>query len=134
MSICGCNFRCGCSAVSLVVSLLVGVIGAFLQITAAITLTPVIYWVLLSIAAAYLGLLTVTAGRTQLCTCGCAALNAALAGILGTILSAGILLAVTFAATSILGAIVVGALFASFTLTVTAAACLVRAAYGCGGQ
>lgn len=132
MSICGCQVRCSCTAAALVSSLLAGVIGAFLQITAAITLTPVVYWVLLGIAAAYLGLLTITAGRNNLCSCGCAALNAALLGILGTILSAGILLAVTFAATSILGAIIVGLLFASFTLVVTAAVCLIRAESGCG--
>lgn len=133
MSICGCNFRCGCSAAALAVSALVGVIAAFLQITAAITLTPVVFWVLLGIAVAYLGLLTVTAGRTQLCTCGCAALNTVLLGILGTILFAGILLAVAFAATSILGAIVVGLLFASFALVITATVCLIRAISGCNG-
>lgn len=131
MSICGCNFRCGCSAAALAVSALVGVIAAFLQITAAITLTPVIYWVLLGIAVADLGLLSVSAGRSQLCTCGCAALNTVLLGILGTILFAGILLAVTFAATSILGAIIVGLLFASFTMIVTATVCLIRAETGC---
>ena len=39
-------------AQALILSLLAGVIGAFLQITAAITLTPVIYWVLFGIAVA----------------------------------------------------------------------------------
>lgn len=131
MSICGCNFRCGCTAAALIASLLTGVIGAFLQITAAITLTTVIYWVLLGSAVAELGILTLTAGDHQLCTCSCAALNAVLLGILGTILFAGILLVVTFPATSILGAIAVGALFASFALIITATVCLVRALNGC---
>lgn len=131
MSICGCNFKCSCTLGALIVSLLAGVIGAFLQITAAITLTPVTYWVLFGIAVAYLGLLVVTAGRTHHCSCSCAALNAVLLGILGTILFAGILLLVTFAATSVVGAFVVGLLFASFTLTVAATICLVRYISGC---
>lgn len=131
MSICGCNFKCSCTLGALILSLLAGVIGAFLQITAAITLTTVTYWVLFGIAVAYLGILAITAGNTQHCTCSCAALNAVLLGILGTILFAGILLLVTFAATSILGAIVVGLLFASFTLTVTSTICLVRCISGC---
>ena len=133
MSICGCNFRCGCTAAALAAAVLSGIIGAFLQITGAIALTAVVYWVLLGVALAYLGLLTVTAGRNQLCTCGCAALNAVLLGILGTILFAAILLAVTFDAASILGAIIVGLLFASFTLVIGATTCLVRALSGCNG-
>ena len=131
MSICGCNFKCSCTLGALIVSLLTGVISAFLQITAAITLTPVIYWVLFGIAVAYLGLLTATAGRNQSCACSCAALNAVLLGILGTILFSVILLLVTFAATSALGAIVVGLLIASFVLTITATVCLIRCITGC---
>ena len=131
MSICGCNFKCSCTIWALITALLAGVIGAFLQITATIELTSVTYWVLFGIAVGYLGILVATAGRTQLCTCICAALNVVLLGILGTILFAGILLLVTFAATSILGAIVVGLLFASFVLTLVATVCLIRCLNGC---
>ena len=133
MSICGCQFRCGCTAASLVSAVLAGIIGAFLQITAAIALTPVVFWVLGGIAVVYLGLLTLSVGRMRLCVCGCAALNTALLGILGTVFLSALLLLVTFPATSILGAIVVGLLFAAFTLLITATVCLIRAESGCSG-
>ena len=130
MSICGCNFKCSCTLWALIASLLAGVIGAFLQITAAITLTPVFYWVAFGIAVGYLGLLAVTSREKLPCTC-CAALNAVLLGILITIFFAGILLLVTFPATSILGAIIVGLLSAGFTLMILATVCLIRCITGC---
>lgn len=131
MSTCGCNFKCSCTLVALMISLLAGVIGAFLRITAAVTLTPVTYWVLFGIAVAYLGVLAASAGGTQHYSCCCAELSSVILGILGTILFSGILLLVTFEATSILGAIMVGLLFASFALIIAGTICLIRCISGC---
>ncbi len=135
MNLLGCNFRCNCTVVSVVAALLVGVVTAFLQITAVITLTPVFLWVAFGIAALYLLVLAAAStqgGRTERCGCLCVILNTLLTGILFTILFALILLAVGIVATSVVSAILVGLLLFSFTLTLTSTACLVRCLSDCG--
>lgn len=104
-------------------------VTAFLQITDVITVVPVFLWVVFGIAVAYLGILVVSsalARRTERCDCLCSELNTLLAGILGSVLFAVVLLAVGIVATSILSAILVGLLLFFFTLTLTGTACLVR--------
>ena len=136
MSIFGCNCRCSCTAAAAIVSAILGVLAAFFQITAVITVTPVFAVVALGIAVVYLGGLVVTtalARRGEPCRCICAILNAVLAGILGTILLAVVLLAVGIVATSILTAILVGLLVFFFALTLTGSACLVRCLADCEG-
>ena len=54
------------------------------------------------------------------------ALRAVLIGILGTILFSVILLGVTFAATSVIGAIIAGLAVGFFALIISATACLVK--------
>lgn len=129
---CGC--KCSCTAAAVIASVIAGVLAAFLQITAVITVTPVFLWVAAGAAAVYLGILVL---RTNCCNadagdCTCAALNALLVGILGTILFALILLAVGIVATSVLSAILVGLTVFFLALTVTGAACYVRTRAGCG--
>ena len=65
-------------------------------------------------------------------SCSCAALNALLVGILGSILTALVLLGFGIVATSVISAILVGLLLGFLTLTVTASACYVRALTDCG--
>lgn len=128
------NSRCTCPIAALIASVIVGVVTAFLQITAVITVAPVFLWVTFGIAVAYLGILTVAAAltrRTAEGNCTCSALRTVLAGILGTVLFAAILLAVGIVATSILSAILVGLLLFFFALTLTGTACFVRAILGC---
>ena len=133
MSFCNCNCRCDCTLAALVVSAILGVIGAFLQITGVITLTPVFLWVALGIAVGLLGLLVLSARcRTEASLCTCSALNALLAGILGTVLLSAILLAVGITATSVISAILVGLLLFAFALAIGSAACYVRQVSGCG--
>ena len=129
-----CNCKCSCTAAAVIASVIVGVLAAFLQITAVITVTPVFLWVAAGVAAVYLGILVLRAGcfAGEGRTCACAALNALLVGILGTILLALILLAVGIVATSVLSAILVGLTLFFFTLTISATACFVRTAAGCG--
>lgn len=134
---CNCTCRCRCTLVAIIVSALIGVIAAFLQIAGVITVAPVFLWVALGIGVVYLGVLLVAAalaGREGQDECVCAALNALLAGILGTILFALVLLAVGIVATSILSAILVGLLLAALTLVFTSTACLVRSLLDCRSQ
>ena len=132
MSICSC--KCNCTTAAIVASLIIGIIAAFLQITAVITVTPVFLWVALGIAVGFLGILILTSGYSC-CTrgseCRCAALDALLIAILGTVLFAVILLAVGIEATSVVSAVLVGILLFFLALTLTEAACYVRQITGC---
>lgn len=134
MSFFSCNCKCRCPLAALVVSVILGVVTAFLQITGVVTATPVFLWVVFGIAVVYLGVLLVAAALAkdaETGQCLCAALNSVLIGILGTILFAVVLLAVGVVATSVLSAILVGILLFFFTLTVTSSACVVRSLLHC---
>ena len=134
MSILNCSCKRDCTLWALIVSAIIGIVVAFLQITAVIAVSPAALIVAFGIgvvnltAVVYVG----TRARVQAVSdCLCSAVNAALAGALFTVLSALILLAVNFAATSVLGAIITGILAASFSLTLTAIACLAKCLIGC---
>lgn len=117
-----------CVGLSVLVSVVIGVITAFLRITGAITITPAFLWVVFGIAVGYLAILLasyLSQGQPSVC-CARFSLSALLTGILLCILLSVILLAFTFVATSIVGAIFTGLLLAAFSLTVTATACLVK--------
>ena len=126
---CGC--RTDCLGISVLASVVVGVIAAFLRITGAITVTPAFLWVALGIAVVYLAVLLVSTALSRKNIC-CAPLSAALLGALGTILFGVILLGITFAATSVTGAVITGLLIAFSALTFTATACLIRCIAECG--
>ena len=130
---CNCSCKNHCVWAALIISIVIGIITAFLQITAAITVTPVFLLVAAGIAVVYLGVLLATTlerrGEQHSCLCG--TLNAVLLGILGTLLFAGILLAFGIVATSVITAILVGLLVASLSLILTASACLVRCQAAC---
>ena len=132
MAIFCCENKPSCVTLAVIASAILGVIAAFLQITAVITATPAFLWVALGIAIVYLAVLlsTTRCCRAAIpCQCGNSALAAVLTGILGTTLTSVILLAVTFAATSIIGAILVGLLILFLSLIVSATACLVSHCY-----
>lgn len=136
MSSYGCESRFGCTGIAIVASLIVGIITAFLRITAVITVTPAFLWVLFGIAVVYLAdlLLAVSLKKhTASYECTCSPLSVLLAGILGTILLSVILLAIEFVATSVIGAVITGALLFFFSLTVSATACLVKCFANCNG-
>lgn len=134
MSLCNCRNRCGCTLAVIVAALIIGVVAAFLQITAVITVTAAFLWVALGIAVAYLAVLAVATAlrrHTGRCECGCETLNTVLAGILGTALFAVILLAAGITATSVVSAILVGLLAAALALTLGGTACYVRCLADC---
>ncbi|MBO5852597.1 MAG: hypothetical protein J6Q74_02170 [Clostridia bacterium] len=135
MSLFDCNSRCSCTFFAVIASVALGVVTAFLQITGTITVAPVFSWVFFGIALLFL---VVTLGtlsfndRTAVCRCRCTALNALLIGALGTIVSALVILAFAFVATSIIGAVFLGLELFFFFLFVFSSACFVRCLFGCG--
>ncbi len=128
MAIFCCDNKPSCVTLAVIASAILGVIAALLQITAIIAVAPAFLWVALGIAIVYLAVLLATTrcSRAQgFCRCGNGALTAVLTGILGTVLTAVILLAVAFTATSIVGAVLVGLLVLFLSLIVSASACLI---------
>lgn len=131
-----CACRCACTVWALIASAILGVLGAFLQITGVITVTTAFLWVAFGIAVVYLGILTaaaIIARRTEPTGCRCSSLNTLLLGILGTILLSVILLAVGITATSIITAILVGLLVFFLFLIFLGTACYVRSLTECSG-
>lgn len=125
-----CN-RQGCALFSVIISIIAGAVATLLTVTAAVTVTPVFYWVIFGIAVAFLLASFLTVSRRNLGECTCLSLRLFLAGILGTVTAALVLLGVGFVATSILGAIITGILVLSFSLFITSAVCIVRSAVDC---
>ena len=127
---CGC--LPGCAVLSIITSVIVGVLAAFFRFAALITVTPAFLWVLFGIAVGFLGisLLASSFNDSEKRSC-CKSLMQFLAGILGTVLTAVILLGITFAATSVIGAIITGLLLFFFSLLITSATCLVACKSNC---
>ncbi len=128
MSDFNCRNNVTCTGLAFIGSLIIGVIGAILRITAVITVTPAFLWVVFGVAVAFLILtLLISAFSDKEARASCpAALSAVLAGILGSILTSVILLGVTFVATSIVGALIVGALAFFFSFMLSTIACYTK--------
>lgn len=127
MALLSCNGRCNCSLAAVIASVIIGVVTAFLQITGAVTVTPVFLWAVLGVALVFLAVLLATAVFTRQTT-GCVgtALGVLLTGVLGTVFFGVILLAFGVVATSVISAILAGLLLASFSLTIGGAVCFVN--------
>ena len=129
-----CNCKYSCTLIAVIISAILGVVAALLRFTAVITVTPAFLWTLFGIAVGYLTITLVLSAVNQQIgpsCCTCRALNALLTGLLGTTLTSIILLGVTFAATSVWGAVVTGALIFFFALALISTACLIRCNYKC---
>ena len=134
MTIFNCENKWNCTGIAIIASLILGVIAAFLQITGVITIAPVALLVALGIAVVYLAVILVAVSQAQhsiACRRICNTLSVLLFGILGTILLSIILLAIVFAATSVIGALFVGALIFFFALTLISTACLAKCLLNC---
>ena len=135
MSMICCNCRCRCSLAALVISAILGVLTAFLQITGILVLTTAFLQAALGIGLVYLAALVISAAmvrRAEGCICRCQQLNTLLAAILGSIFLGAVLLAVGIIATSIPNAVAVGALVFFVILTLGETACYVRCLAECG--
>ena len=120
-----CYVKNSCAFFAAIISIVIGIAVALLRFSAIITITVPVLWVFFGITAAYLFLLPLVSAFTR-SSCFCNLIYAILTGVIGTILAALTLLTITFAATSVAGAIITGALGGLFTLTVTSTACLVK--------
>lgn len=125
-----CNCQFNCSSLSIISSIVVGVLAAIFRFTALITITPVFLWVLFGIAIGFLGITLLTSCFCNNKTC-CTNFGTFIAGILGTVLTSLILLGITFVATSELGAIITGFLLFFFSLLITSATCLIKSRFDC---
>ena len=127
---CGCKINC--TGLAVITSLIISIVGVFLTITAVITLAPLFLGIVIGVALLFLVVLLLTIGSGNCIFKRCeATLDALLVGIIGTIVTAALLLAVTFAATSVIGAIVTGLLLFFVSLIITASACLARCLAEC---
>ena len=120
-----------CTTVALIISIVIGIVTAFLRITAEITVTPAFLWTVFGIAVVYLAVVLITSASVNCCDeakpcCLKTTLLVLLGAIIATAFFAVLLLAVEFPATSIVGAIVTGLLLFAFFLTLTETACLTR--------
>lgn len=134
MSLFNYNTRCRCNTTAIILSLILGIIAAFLQITSVIAIAPIFLGIAFGVAALYLVILFLGAAlrrRNDERDCRCPAINTILVGILGTILFSLVLILVDIAAASVIGAILVGLLVFFFSLIFTATACLIRTLFDC---
>lgn len=130
---CSCGCRWSCAAVAVVVSVILGVIAAFLQFAGVIAVTPMLLGVAFAVAVGYLAALLVAAAllrrrETERCLCG--SVRTVLTGILGTVLFSAVLL-LTGVAGGVAGSILVGLLVLFAALLLTGTACLVQCITGC---
>ncbi len=130
---CSCGCRWSCAAVAVVISVILGVVAAFLLFAGIIAVTPVLQGVAFAVAVGYLAALLVATAllrrrETERCLCG--SIRTVLAGILGTVLFSAVLL-LTGVAGGIVGSILVGLLVLFFALLLTGTACLVQCLAGC---
>lgn len=125
--------RVSCLGASLAASIVVGIVTAVLRFTAVITVTPAFLWVTFGVALLFLAVELAISPLTPNATTGCfvTTRRVFLAGVLGTVLLSLVLLAIPFAATSVLGAIVTGVLLFFFTLLLTGTACLIKRGFRC---
>ncbi len=133
------NFNCGCNrnlcvTLAIFASIVIGFITAILTITATIAVAPAFLWVTGGIAVVFLALLlgiSPELKETGERGCICNILPVFITGVLGTILTSVVLLAITFAATSVIGAIITGALLLFFSLLIISTTCLIKCIIGC---
>ena len=131
---CNCNCRCRCNLTALIASLLIGVIAAFLRITGVLTVSTTFLWAAFIIAVVYLAVLILSmalVGGKEACACLFTNLRALVAGALGTILFALVLLLIDVASASVIGAILVGLLLFFFALLFASSACLIKCLADC---
>ena len=128
-----CDCKSDCTTLGIIAGIIIGIITGILRFTAVITVTPAFLWVVLGIATVYLAILLFNAGkyRTGGRFCRCKSLKTLLFSILGTALTSVILLAIPFAATSVLGAIITGLLLTFLSIIFTSTACLVFCTADC---
>ena len=134
MTCLNCESKINCTGISFITSLILGIIAAFLQITAVIAIPPILLGSAIIVALVFLLVILLAVSLTQAsasCRALCSVVSVLLLGILGSILFAAILLIIDIAATSVIGAILVGLLVFSFSLFILTTACLIKCIANC---
>ncbi len=132
MNSCQCKFNC--TTVAVIVSVIIGVVAAFLTLTGNLALGTPFLWVFFGIAVGFLAITLLSTrvfDNDERTKCLCPALCVLLTGVLGTILFSLILLLVDVAIASVIGAILAGLLFLFLALTLTTTACLIKCLADC---
>ena len=132
----GCSCLPSCTGIGVVISLVLGVIAAFLRYSAVITVGTSFLWVTFGISVLVMLLTLALSARSHNSVkhCICEVLPGLITGIVLTMLTSLILLAVTFAATSIAGAVITGILILSFSIIITSVLCLIICNADCGDE
>ena len=132
MTCLNCESKINCTGIAFITSLILGIIAAFLQITAVIAIPPILLGSAIIVALVFFLVTLIAVSLTQTsCRALCSVVSVLLLGILGSILFAAILLIIDIAATSVIGAILVGLLVFSFSLFILTTACLVKCIANC---
>lgn len=134
MSEINCYCNNGCIALSIIASVIIGIIATVLNVTATIALGVPFLWAVLGISLFFFAVALVGSALLQNCSarsCICAILSALIVGVLGTVLAAVVLLLVDLAAAGVVASLIVGALSGFFTLVLTSVACLIKCITGC---
>ncbi len=134
MNVCGCKSRCDCTLFAVIVSVIVGVVTAFLNFSMTIAVPQFVLWIFFGVALIFLAAALLTApfvNKKETDGCLCSALGALITGVLGTVLLSLILVIIDIATAGLLGSVLTGLLFAFFTLTVTSVSCLIRSIFNC---
>lgn len=132
MNLTNCGCTPSCIVKSVVAALIIGVLTAFLRFTATIAITPAFLWVVFGVAIGYLAItLLAPFEEDSLREDCCKTLNTFLVGLLGTVVTSLVLLGISFAATSVIGAIITGVLLFFFSLAIISSACLIKCKYNC---
>ena len=132
MTCSNCETKINCTGIAFITSLILGIIAAFLQITAVIAIPPILLGSAIIVALVFLLVILIAVSLTQTsCRALCSVVSVLLLGILGSILFAAILLIIDIAATSVIGAILVGLLVFSFSLFILTTACLIKCIANC---
>ena len=126
---------CGndCTVLSVIASIVIGIVATVLNVTATIALGVPFLWAALGIALFFFAVTLVGSAISQdeNRRCFCPALTTLITGVLGTTLAAVILLLVDLAAAGVVASLIVGGLAGFFTLVLTSVACLIKCLSGC---
>lgn len=134
MCFCDCKNNNDCRLTAIIVSVIAGVVAAFLNFSATIAVPQFVLWILFGIAAGFLAFTFLIAPMINKCetrNCLCPVLSTLLLGIFGTILFSFVLVLIDITAAGLVGSLLTGLLFASFSLTLTSVACFIKCLLNC---
>ncbi len=126
---CCCERNNTCTILGVTISVILGIAAAFLRYFAVIAPAAAFYWVLLGVGVIYPAVILLSLSRRESGrTCICEGLTLFIVGIAGTIITALLLLGITFAATSIIGALFTGLSVGFFALLISSVLCIISCA------